>query len=102
MGQRDRLPSTVDAGSSDPEAASGNRQANPSKGDILPRQTAEASGSLLSPALCELVAGCADLGDEMSKAEPSCPECWQGHCPVCHGAHCSRYAQTQDLEMSRP
>lgn len=87
--------------SSDPEAASGNRQASPGKGDILPRQTTKVSGWLLSPAVSELVAACTDLGHDMSRDWPSCPQCWWGSRPVCHGADFSTSAQTQDLEMSQ-
>lgn len=69
------LPSMADPRFSDLEADPGHRQPSPGKGNILPRKTAEASESLPPPALCEPVAACADLRDDMSKDQPSCPNC---------------------------
>ena len=87
----DRLPSTTDAGSSDPEAAPGTR-VQPGYG----RQSAQTNHRSVWVAavscLPELVAACADLRDEMGKAGPSCPKCWRGLCPVCCGTYSSRPA----------
>ena len=87
----DRLPSTTDAGSSDPEAAPGTR-VQPGYG----RQSAQTNHRSVwvtaVSCLPELVAACADLRDEMGKAGPSCPKCWRGLCPVCCGTYSSRPA----------